>query len=179
MNKIPKAECEQIAPRFWSKTEVTWPSKCWNWRGPKYHFGHGVFAFRRKPARAHRISWIIANGEIPEGQLVLHKCDNPACVNPNHLYLGSSKDNNRDMVNRGRQYTRKGIAYKFTFEIAKKIRARYKAEKISCEKLAREYNVSYTTMNLLLRGKTWSETKDYSRSTNKFKEYASPAVGQK
>ena len=86
--------------RFWDKVEKT--DGCWMWTASTFNDGYGKFKFEGKNRRAHRMSWIIENGEIPEGMLVMHSCDNPLCVNPSHLSLGTPKENTRDMVNKNR-----------------------------------------------------------------------------
>lgn len=65
--------------------------------------GYGYFSIKAKTVKAHRIAWQVAKGEIPNGLCVLHRCDNPGCVNPGHLWLGTSADNNRDRNAKGRQ----------------------------------------------------------------------------
>jgi hypothetical protein len=75
---------------------------CHIWVGSKSQYGYGKFYFEGKDVRAHRVSWILTKGKIAENCLVLHKCDNPSCVNPNHLFLGTQKDNMQDMINKGR-----------------------------------------------------------------------------
>lgn len=99
MPVIPKTEEE----RFWEKVDIRGEDDCWNWlAGKNKHSGHGVFkAVRAKSS--HRYSFIINIGEIPEGMSVLHRCDNPLCVNPKHLYLGTQVDNVSDMDKRGRR----------------------------------------------------------------------------
>lgn len=94
-----------IEVRFWryvSKTDT-----CWNWTGsgsgPKG--AYGAMNINKKSCKAHRVSWEIHRGPIPEGMCVLHKCDNPRCVNPDHLFLGTKKDNTQDMVKKLRHYT--------------------------------------------------------------------------
>ena len=83
--------------RFWSKVDIKGPDDCWEWQAGKHRQGYGVFKFDGKPQLAHRISWLLANTEIPEGMVVMHTCDNTPCVNPNHLCLGTQKDNVQDM----------------------------------------------------------------------------------
>src|ERR1035438_7769338 len=91
---------ESDSERFWSKVKKT--DECWVWLSTKNKQSYGVFAIKRKSVKAHRISWEIKNGKIPDRIFVLHKCDNPQCVNPDHLFLGSAKDNTQDMLSKGR-----------------------------------------------------------------------------
>ena len=75
---------------------------CWLWQGNRNNQGYG-FAYHDKKSRgAHRVSWMLNRGPIPEGQWVLHKCDNPPCVNPDHLFLGDRRDNMIDCLKKGR-----------------------------------------------------------------------------
>lgn len=87
--------------------------KCWIWKGAKIS-GYGTFKCGFRSQKAHRISWLILRAVIPNGMDVLHKCDNPACVNPNHLFLGTDLDNARDRVSKGRQYDLKGHKHPLT-----------------------------------------------------------------
>lgn len=96
---------------FWSKVDVLADDECWPWLGVRKRKGYGVFGAKSPGSKsfaecgeiaAHRIMWVIVHGPIPDGLLVLHKCDNPPCVNPSHLYVGGAGDNAMDMVERGR-----------------------------------------------------------------------------
>lgn len=87
--------------RFWSKVNIV-EKECWEWQASLDYFGYGNFYADGKNCRAHRYSWTIHKGNIPKGLLVCHKCDNPKCINPDHLFLGTHLDNAFDMVEKGR-----------------------------------------------------------------------------
>ena len=77
-------------------------TECWVWTGSLFESGYGRFSRSNKKLRAHRVSYEIYKGAIPDGMHVLHECDNPPCVNPNHLFLGTHLDNMKDMERKGR-----------------------------------------------------------------------------
>ena len=104
------AKFNSVEERFWAKVDKNGPTvhssigPCWIWTAHLDEHGYGQFMLRtRKIARAPRFAWALTNGEIPDGLHVLHHCDNPACVRPEHLFLGSRRDNARDMMSKGRQ----------------------------------------------------------------------------
>lgn len=89
---------------FASRVDKRGPNECWPWTGyVEKETGYGKFTWELRPNSAHRFAWVAANGPIPEGMHVLHKCDNRICQNPNHLFLGTNLDNIRDMILKGRQ----------------------------------------------------------------------------
>ena len=99
---MPKQNTFDDLSFFWANVCKT--RTCWNWTGySKCKNWHGTVKVSGKDWQAHRLSWHIHNGAIPLGRLVLHKCDNPLCVNPAHLFLGTQADNCSDMVRKGRQ----------------------------------------------------------------------------
>ena len=99
-----------VTPEFVARFELKvvrddcMPDGCHIWTGVKNPKGYGVTNFKAKALRAHRVSYTIYNGEIPYGMLVCHRCDNPPCVNPAHLFLGTASDNEQDKLSKGRNY---------------------------------------------------------------------------
>lgn len=97
---IPEATRES---RFWAKVDTAGGiDACWPWSGNRIAKGYGIFTHRGRNAGAHRTAYQYAVGQIPDGLWVLHRCDNPPCCNPAHLWLGTATDNNRDMIAKGR-----------------------------------------------------------------------------
>lgn len=99
-NKKTGPKPKTLANKFWSK--VTLAHGCWKWDGSKSSRGYGKITHNRKTLISSRVSWAIHNGHINNDLFVLHKCDNPECTNPDHLFLGTQKDNMRDMLNKNR-----------------------------------------------------------------------------
>lgn len=137
--------------RFWSKVERS--PGCWEWRGTKNPHGYGIFENNRKRVQAHRFSWEIANGRpIPEGLVILHACDNPPCVNPAHLSVGTHADNVADSkAKRRHTFGRKQHDAKLTEELVREIRG---ASGTNYE-LAARYGVSYQTISRVRRRELW------------------------
>ena len=91
-----------LEERFHEKYERIPFGACWIWTAALDTDGYGMIAVGNTPKPAHRIAWMLNNGPIPEGRHVLHTCDNPCCVNPNHLFLGTHSDNMKDASKKGR-----------------------------------------------------------------------------
>jgi hypothetical protein len=129
---------------------------CWTWSGPTYK-GYGRVWVDGKNMRAHRASWLLANGDIPAGLLVLHKCDNASCVNPAHLYVGTHQDNMRDKVERDRcaHSDRKGEKGGRTVLTADDV-LRIRADSRMNKDLATEYGVDSSTISDIKRRKSWT-----------------------
>lgn len=104
----PEERYWSLARRFWSRVDASGgPHACWLWVGKAHIKTYGVIS----STTAHRVSWVLHNGPIPGGCWILHVCDNPPCVNPDHLYLGSARDNSRDKRLRGHSNKGKRLAW--------------------------------------------------------------------
>lgn len=138
-------------------------SECWLWRGAKLKSGYGTVWNQRRKMLAHRLAWESENGPIPKGMYVLHKCDRPSCVRPDHLFLGTQTDNMQDCASKGRQPGSNGKMRgenspnaKLTWDKAREIRRRRANE--SAPSLAREFGVSHRVIYLIERGEAWRES---------------------
>jgi len=138
--------------RFWSKVNKEGAEGCWEWLGNKCK-GYGRYWYNGKDIQAHRYSWILHNGLIPEGLLVRHKC-REKCVNPEHLELGTNKDNANDKIRDGTSLRGiKNSHNKLIPEQVKEIRARATE---SQKDLAIEFGVNRTTINSIILRKAWA-----------------------
>lgn len=93
-----------LEERFWSKVHTRGPDDCWEWTGCRLPAGYGKIGVRGRTEYATRVLWQMMHGPIPDGLYVCHHCDNPPCVNPAHLFLGTGKDNARDSARKGRLF---------------------------------------------------------------------------
>ena len=141
---------------LWTRIRIGKKDKCWEWQAGKTGQGYGEFWFWGQNRSAHRETWKYAHHqEIPAGFLVCHRCDNPACCNPWHLWLGTPKDNARDKVRKGRQPSGEDHPNAcLTNAQAREIREKW-ARGVSQRALAQEYGVSPGVVWRVVRGKSY------------------------
>lgn len=152
--------------RFWKHVTPGGADECWEWQGATQG-GYGNLLVTHKPkqrtVKAHRLSWEIHNGPIPEGKNVLHRCDNPPCVNPAHLYVGTPADNARDRAERkrGREHRpenrgAKAPRAKLTRAQAEAImEALSEVPRRSQASIGAEFGVTQQTVSRIMHGVTW------------------------
>jgi hypothetical protein len=141
--------------RFWYYVNIQEKNDCWLWNGSKLSDGYGAFKLNGKMVRAHRYAYEQYNGSIPDGLLVLHKCDTPLCCNPNHLFVGTSKDNTLDCVSKGRMpvgSNHRGA--KLTEDEVRRIRILF-SEGHSFAKLGSEFGVTWVNIAKICHRETW------------------------
>lgn len=140
--------------RFWEKVNKT--EGCWNWTGGTNWDFYGVMKVDGRNVIASRFSWQIHFSPIPAGMRVCHKCDNPRCVRPDHLFLGTDADNSRDMVQKGRQVRgEKNGPAKLTSPQVMSIRREYACGNTTYSKLAIKYSIHRGTIQQIILGKSW------------------------
>jgi hypothetical protein len=136
--------------RFWAKVEKT--EDCWIWTGARNPDGYGNVGIRKKFMKAHRVAWMITSGPIPEGMRVLHRCDNPSCVKPDHLFIGSQYDNVKDMERKNRAVKCRGSGHslsQFTEAQVSSFRREW-ATGVTALSLCQKYGIPTSTMHYIL-----------------------------
>lgn len=145
--------------RFWNFVDKS--GDCWVWTGGTDKDGYGVFNARTKRyTKAHRFVYRLAYGQIPKGKIICHHCDNPSCVNPEHIYLGTYKTNAQDMARRGRMKKQNGTdnhAAVLNWEKVRKIREMWQSGKYTQKAIADYFNVSRGCITGIIYNVNWKE----------------------
>ncbi|WP_408957549.1 HNH endonuclease signature motif containing protein [Natrinema sp. 74] len=147
INRAIPEDAHHTRERFEEKYESGAPDECWEWERYTNADGYGEFRYNGR-ARAHRISYRLYNGAIPEDKQVNHTCDNRACVNPNHLYLGTQAENIGDAFRRER------VDRPLSHDDVREIRRRYATEDVYQYELADEFGVDQATISNVVNRKT-------------------------
>lgn len=158
-----RASSSELVTKRFSESFIPEPnSGCWLWTGWTGRRGYGAFHLHgRGQMISSRAAWTILRGEIPDGLWVLHRCNTPACVNPDHLYLGDVRDNVRDMIAAGRQ-SRKPTIFgeahyraKLSEQNVFEIRSLYRSGSATQRELAALFGISKTSVSGVINGRSW------------------------
>lgn len=149
-HSIPQRDVD----RFWAHVDKT--DTCWLWTASFASHGYGQIMVGGRMQRAHRVSWMVTHGEIPPGLRVLHRCDNPPCCNPDHLFLGTQRENVADMLNKGREARgeRCGAAKLTSGQVAE-IKVLLATHAMSPRSIAAKFGVSRGAIDHISYGSTW------------------------
>lgn len=144
--------------KFWEKVDKKEEDECWEWKACKDTCGYGIIWYNKKNTKTHRFSWILHYGKIPKGTEVCHHCDNPPCVNPKHLWMGTHRSNMLDMRAKNRGSITKGEkngSHKLTENDVINIRNKYKMKKYTITKLSKQYEMCWNTIYYIVNRKLW------------------------
>ncbi len=147
----------------WHKVTVSGNDDCWNWNGSINKWGYGDCLYMGRRMNASRAAFISTNGIIDKGLVVCHRCDNPACCNPSHLFAATQAENLKDCRDKGRQRYKYGKSHhrssaKLTEEMVIEAKRLY-ASGVSQSQIAREWGVHSSTISRCVRGEDWSYIK--------------------
>lgn len=160
----PKTIQENVRDRFYQK--VILPddlNDCWIWQGAQTqhpYCSYGRFTWLNgKLIMAHHAAWYLSGRQIPPGKILMHTCDNPLCVNPDHLRIGTRQENVQDMLDKGREDHLKGMqkaSSKLTDAQVRQIRALYSTGQLSQAELGEQFGVYQTTVSRIVRRTGWA-----------------------
>lgn len=154
----------ELNTQLWSNVIILGLDECWEWRKSKDKWGYGLLN-NYGVRKVHRVSFELTHGVIPEDMQVLHKCDNPSCCNPTHLFLGTNYDNVQDKVKKNRQ-TRGELVHtaKLNPEQVVEIRRLYATEEYTMRALAKKFNIDCSVINGIVHYKYWKSVKEINNA---------------
>lgn len=147
-----------IEDRFWAKVDKRGPDECWIWTANRLPKGYGLFRVEDKMVKTHRLSYEMHKGPIPKGLWVLHTCDNPPCVNPTHLWVGTNAENVADKETKGRGNHPRGAKHgraTISEATAREIRATHAAGLSSTKALAERFGIATHIVHDVVHRRSW------------------------
>ncbi|WP_183041497.1 HNH endonuclease signature motif containing protein [Caldibacillus debilis] len=154
-NRVRKRKPYDVEKAFWKRVDKKSDNGCWEWKGYLTPNGYGQLKVKQKNVYAHRYSYELHYGRIPDNLAVCHKCDNRKCVNPSHLFLGTQRDNIHDMDKKGRRVVRPGTM-KITRRDANEIRLFHK-KGVSVNELSKKYGLKPCTIRNIIAYRIWKD----------------------
>lgn len=131
---------------------------CWEWKGTKNKKGYGQVKYNGGRFYVHRLSYLIFIGDFYENKCVCHSCDNPSCINPKHLWLGTPKENTQDMIKKGRRFDNSKDNHplsKLTIKDVISIKKEYSIGDKTQKEIAKDFGVVHQTISAILNNKRW------------------------
>ena len=153
MLHFQSADDDRIKDRISKRVSIT-ERGCWQWQGTANGGGYGLMCYQGKSQSAHRVSFMVFNGPIPEGLHVMHICDNPGCVNPDHLLVGTAKENRADCKNKGRLNAKRGSENGFA-KLTEEEVLEIRTSDIGPRELAKKFGLHEGSVCNIRRGLTW------------------------
>lgn len=158
-----------MAMRFWSKVDRRGPDECWTWNAHRDTGGYGIVSLNSRLERAHRVSCALVGNTIPYDRIACHRCNNPACVNPNHVYAGTQSENFQDYMDAGgkNKFRARGIEHpraRLTPDLVRQIRRSSWAQATA---IARRIGVTNQCILAVRQGKTWRHVLDLDAPNQK------------
>lgn len=144
------------AERFWRRVKKS--DGCWLWAGAVHPHGHGYASLDGRVQYAHRVAWQLTYGPIPKGVNVCHRCDNPPCCNPAHLFLGTQADNMQDCADKGRAMVGAMKRAKLTPSVVAAIKSRLRAGETQ-QSIADDFGVTRAAIGVIAQGRRWRNVK--------------------
>lgn len=156
MNRVRINFDEIDQDRFWDKVDKTTVDACWPWRGGRDKDGYGYFRVGGGNRRAHRVAYVVSHGSLEPALDVCHACDNPRCVNPRHLWVGTNQDNSDDMVRKGRSLC--GIANPKVRLSERKVQEVVRLADLGLlqKEIAQRIGCNQRTVSTILTGRQWA-----------------------